>query len=172
MRATFANTFAGGPGALWKLIMDALSLHHTGHDMSTAGVALDMVDGTTAHIWIDLQVVVADEAPLHSVFACKGSSGVKTCPLCANIFHYKCDRGPVAKETAKIAQHHALHGFDKLVLHTPASVDAIIAQLHANVGRPHSEDYQTRVGWNWVPCGAMADDKLRKRGNTAQTCTS
>ena len=47
--------------------------------MSTAGICLELADGSIAHIWLQHGFVLADEAALHAIFNFKGASGLKPC---------------------------------------------------------------------------------------------
>ena len=76
----------GGLGALVAAVLKVL-FGAGGHDVRLAGVQLQLASGRLIHVWMDLKHVLADEAALHAMFACKGASGLKVCMLCANVFN-------------------------------------------------------------------------------------
>ena len=45
------------------------------HDLRTAGLSLQLPDGTRAHLWFELGPVIADEVALHQIYGCKGAGG-------------------------------------------------------------------------------------------------
>ena len=162
IRSDVLKTIDGGLGAFWKFVFTSVFFNADGHDLSTAGIHLDLFTGETKHIWMDLSVVVADEGALHALYGSKGASGIKPCMKCANIFNFKTVRSPVERDTTGTALYHTTHEFDKLILHTPATIDATIAKLQAS-RRQDLEELETRTGWNHVPNGAMIDPNFRRR---------
>eukprot|EP00974_Lingulodinium_polyedra_P015872 1540754-Lingulodinium_polyedra.AAC.1 len=58
-----------------------------GHNLQAAGMTLDLNGGSAIRLFLSFGMFLADEAALHMVFMCKGSSGLKPCMLCQNIFN-------------------------------------------------------------------------------------
>ena len=78
-------------GKLSALIAAAIKVFFDpqGHHLQDAGVFLTLADGTRVHLFFRLGGVIADEAALHAVYACKGSSGLRPCMLCTNVYNYR-----------------------------------------------------------------------------------
>ncbi len=67
------------------------------HHMANSGMALDVShDDSKLKLFMTMGGFIADDAALHAVFFFKGSSGLKPCLLCQNIFNVKEVRGIVA----------------------------------------------------------------------------
>ncbi len=89
-------------GALMRTFFD-----DTSHHMANSGMTLDLShDGSKVKLFMTMGSFIADEAALRAVFCCKGSSGLKPCLLCQNIFNFKEGRGIVELDPTGFAQHH------------------------------------------------------------------
>eukprot|EP00971_Amphidinium_carterae_P262428 5205531-Amphidinium_carterae.1 len=62
------------------------------HDFAKAGIFVKLPDGSGLRLFLKFGMKLADESALHSAFGCKGSSGLKPCLLCQNIFNAKNER--------------------------------------------------------------------------------
>ena len=51
-------------------------------------------------IYLDVGYVLADESALHALFASKGSSGLKPCYFCLNIYNKLTAREVVERDTS------------------------------------------------------------------------
>ena len=167
VRAVTIKVYKGGLSAFWMFIMKSAFFNAGSHDFSTAGITLKLVDNSCKHVWLDLHFVIADEAALHSLYCCKGSGGIKPCMLCTNIVNiaYRARR-LVENDRLRIARCSNTCEFDSLVMHTSASVDALINKLdglHATVGKTEFEEVEKLLGWNRRPDSAMWDPEFRKR---------
>ena len=49
---------------------------------------LQLKNGRSLHIWITLGCILAYEAAMHMIAGCKGSSGLRNCLLCSNLFNH------------------------------------------------------------------------------------
>jgi hypothetical protein len=123
----------------------------TSHNMMSSGIMLDMHGGGQLRVFLKVGGFVADEAALHYVYGCKGSSGLKPCLLCQNVFNYQEVRGIVDRDATGFAQHHTCSDYSKLVLHTPSTMRALVAKLQASAGTAHFGELQTRLGWSYNP---------------------
>lgn len=149
----------GDVSGLFKSLVTSFFDPHA-HDFSSAGISLKLPDGSVVRCFLQLRIVIADEAAIHALYACKGSSGLKPCLLCQNIFNRNEARGIVEADRSGFSQHHTCHETSKLVLQTPESVRAIIARLngaHGTMSKVAFNELQTRLGWNYSPGGAMFD---------------
>ena len=170
VRATIMSKLIGGLSGFWKFVMAELFFDDAGHHFAKSGIHLDLHGGGTAHLWFDCKIVVADEAALHGLLSCKGSSGLKCCCMCANIFNWKIDRGCIARDRSGTARYHTTHDFDSLVLHTPSSIDTIFRSLGAAAASELAE-LETRLGWKWELRSGMVDPAFRRQINPCASVT-
>ena len=103
------------------------------HDFRKSGVNIECHDGMRATIFADPHLILADEAALHNIFGCKGSSGLKPCLLCRNVFNAKNTRDIVARDPRRRSVDHACASVDNFELATPTVIAAIARRLTRNV---------------------------------------
>ena len=138
----------GGLGALTAAVLKAF-FGAGGHDVRLAGVQLQLASGRLIHVWMHLKNVLADEAALHAMFACKGASGLKVCMLCANVFNAR-----LVEDTEELARHggvtHTCGDTRRLQLHTEDSLKAIQTRLQSakeTMGKGAFEELEKYLGW-------------------------
>ena len=138
-----------GLGGLTAAVLHAF-FGATGHDVRLAGIQLELKSGRIIHVWLDLKHLLADEAALHAMFACKGASGLKVCMLCANVFNDKFV--PCSED---LARHggvtHTCGDTRRLQLQTETSLRAIQARLQAAklaMTKRAFEELEKHLGWN------------------------
>lgn len=154
-------------GGMSALFFAALKLFwdDAGHDLALAGVSVKLFDGTQARIFMKLAIVISDEAALHAMFACKGSSGLKTCLLCQNVYNFKNVRNVVENDSTGIAQYHTCSDWRKLQLHTPGTIRAIASRLSAaaasTMTKANMAELEIRLGWNYIPESLMFQPRAR-----------
>jgi hypothetical protein len=162
-RSSRVQKVKGGVSAILKAVL-SLFFDPATHDVRSSGVFLDFCGGSTAHIWLSLGIVLADEAALHMMYGCKGSAGLKPCLLCQNVFNHQNGRGISEGDMDGWVQTHACTASSKIELHTPGTIKAIIDRLTADAATSaksaHAE-LQTSLGWTLVPNGVMSDNLLR-----------
>ena len=132
VRTNLVGTVKGGVSSLMRALMNAFFNPST-HDLRRSGVRLDLATGNNLHLWMSLDIIVADESALHSMFGCKGAGGLKPCLLCQNIFNFKNERGISEGDQGGWVQTHACTDSSKIVLHTPESITAVINRLQRAV---------------------------------------
>lgn len=151
-----------------------------GHDMQRAGISLMLKDegaqaaacGTSVRVFMSLGIILADESALHSVYGCKGSSGLKPCLLCQNIFSARETREIIQRDATGFAQPHTCTDAGKLVLHTPHTIAAIQRRLSVAAGSLSQEDckeLQTRLGWNYLAEGLLQQLRWRELADPTRT---
>lgn len=81
------------PGGLSELACLAFQTiwDPAGHDASSAGLHLNVMDHGPTRVFLSMGGLLADEAALHYAFDCKGAAGLKPCFLCSNIFNQDPD---------------------------------------------------------------------------------
>ena len=153
-------------GGFSRLFAAALSSFFgaQGHDFQKAGIQLKLEDGSDLSVFMVAGAFIADEAALHAAYCCKGSSGLKCCMLCANIFNFKIRNEIVEQDLSSLAQHHTTHDYSKLKLHTPQSINDVLRMLETSyhtMNGSQFEELEKRVGWNYVPESMMYNQCLR-----------
>ena len=135
------------------------------HDAAKAGIDLLLHDGTSVKVFVEFGMMLADEAALHSVYQCKGASGLKPCALCSNIFNRRTARDVVARDSTGVARYHTCFDVNGIHLHTSDSLRAVARRLStaaaAGMAARNFAELETRLGFNFVPNGVMQDDELR-----------
>ena len=166
VRASAHKSFSGGLSAFWKFLMVEAFFNPSAHDGSLAGILLQLPHGCHRHLYIDLDSVIADEAALHYLFGCKGSSGLRPCMKCANIFNYQHKaRRLVEDDRTGVKRYHCTHDFDALVLHTQESLTSIMTKLEDSkrAAAPNFDELEIMLGWSYIPGGAMFCPEFRRR---------
>ena len=147
-------------------ILTKLFFNQQLHDFSKSGVNIECQDGTRATIFADLYLILADKAALHAIYGCKGSSGLKPCLLCTNVYDAKNPRGIVSRDPTGRSVDHTCASVNKFRGVTQSVVAAIVRRL-THVATTSSstmlKDLQTDIGWNFVPGGIMFDAATRVR---------
>ena len=159
LRTSVAKEVKGGVSAamckLLKLFFEAP------HDLRTAGITLQLQDGTPGHLWFGMGPIIADEVALHQIFGCKGAAGLKPCMLCANIFNTKYRKEGIASIDAEgWALCHDSYEHNRFVLHTRDTISDIINRLGAPMGIVARSQMETNLGWNHEPSGIMHDASI------------
>ena len=119
---------------------------------------LQLFGGEVIRVFGKLRIVVADESALHTVFNCKGSSGLKNCLLCLNVFNRLTTRRVVESDASGTAVYHDCHDYNQLRFHTTATHEAIVRRLRADVavlGVTAFAALETDLGWNYSVRGLM-----------------
>ena len=130
VRSSVVQKLPGGISAVVAAIVNVF-FEQGRHDMSTAGVHLKLHDGSSLHIVVSLEIVIADELALHCFYMCKGSSGLKPCMLCANVFNRNNTREVLQHDRTGVAIDHCCSDSSKIVLHTSDTIRALIRRLAA-----------------------------------------
>ena len=173
VRTEKVNKLLGGfSGLLASVMMTFFGAQ--GHNVKLAGISLALQDGSRQHVWMSLAAFLADEAAIHAGLCCKGSSGLKPCVLCANIFNFNIRRDIVARDATGVAQHHVIHDVSKLKLHTKDTIEAIIRRLEADHNTLNQREFaelQTTLGWNYAPGSIMFNEVTRSLIDPTSTTT-
>lgn len=148
LQSSVRKRLRGGLGALAAAVLSAF-FGGGDHDVRLAGVQLELRSGRRIHVWLHLGHVLADEAALHAMFACKGSSGLKICMLCANVFNDK-----LVGCKADLERHggvtHTCGDVRQLQYHTEASLESVQARLRAAktvMNKSAYEELEKHLGW-------------------------
>jgi len=160
-RTKRVNEVKGSVSGVLRVIVE-MFFGSTGYHFRTNGVFLPLEGGMFVHVFLELDIIIADEAALHGFYVCKGSSGLKCCMLCQNVFNSKDTRGIV--DGAGWAVSHDCHQTEKLVLHTRGTIDCICRRLAAarvEMSKSNFKELQIRLGWNLVPGSVMETSELR-----------
>ena len=141
------------------------------HNLATAGLWLELFDGRAVQLWIKLGMVLADEAALHSIFGCTGASGLKSCPLCKNVYAVGNQRGIVEGHGRVL---HSCCDASKIALWTADGLSDALSSLEREFlarGKGAFEQLETALGWRRHPGGVMGDPALRLSMNPVNALT-
>ena len=148
VRTTVVDQIRGGLASLFGALLDLFFAHD--HNLRLAGVRLPSGDDQVLHAFFSLQCVVADEAALHAMYACKGSSGLRPCLLCKNVFNRRNQREVLQHDPTGAAVTHDCTEWGALRLHSTGSLQAVARRLRqeGEAGGPQSalDELQTRFG--------------------------
>ena len=135
------------------------------HDFSRSGINLDFHSGGSAVLFADLDIILADEAELHAIYGCKGSSGLKPCLCCLNVYDAKTTRGIVEADRTGSCVYHTCSDPKRFKFATTEVIAAILRRLQGAAARSNTEleHLQTELGWKYVPAGIMYDPISRVR---------
>ena len=161
-RGTTVDQVNGGVSAITAAIVD-MCFGEGVHNLHKAGVHVPRSTGGFLHIHASLGMVIADEAALHMMFMCKGSSGLKPCMLCANVFNASDERDVLKHDSTGLAVNHTCSDFGKIVQHTSATIRALIRRLDEGartLTKGAFAELQTRLGWNFVPGALVLEPRL------------
>ena len=88
------------------------------------------------------------------MIGCKGSSGIKPCLMCRNVFLKGEVRDIVASDRTGVAVHHSEPNESNLQPMTMRLLEAICARLREGADIMNQGDFkelEKRLGWNWDP---------------------
>ncbi|CAK0873496.1 unnamed protein product, partial [Prorocentrum cordatum] len=97
---------------------------------------------------------IAAEDAIHRLIGMKGSSGIKPCFTCRNVFLKGEVRDIVASDATGVAVHHSEPDASRLQPMTAPLLDAICNRLIEGVNianKGESQELERRLGWNWDP---------------------
>ena len=146
----------GGMTSVLGSLLDVF-WNESGHDMATAGVELQLADGSAQHIWARFETLLADEGALHATLGCKGASGYRPCLLCRNVYN----AGTVRDAAIADVPHTCPH-MEQFQLHTPESLQAIAKTLSAVAAagvQSRLKEAQTNLGWNFIKRSILWNDR-------------
>ena len=161
IRTTRVNRIADHMSAVFVQLL-GLFFGGEGQDLELGGLTVEFVDGASATIFADVLFSIADEAALHAMYGCKGSSGVKICCCCTNVFNANTPRRIVEADRSGQSVYHHCTDPTKFKRITPAVLDAIVRRLLR--ARPSElADLETDLGWKLQPHGIMFRPTARRR---------
>ena len=161
IRTTRVNRIADHMSAVFVQLL-GLFFGGEGQDLELGGLTVEFVDGASATIFADVLFSIADEAALHAMYGCKGSSGLKICCCCTNVFNANTPRRIVEADRSGQSVYHHCTDPTKFKRITPAVLDAIVRRLLR--ARPSElADLETDLGWKLQPHGIMFHPTARRR---------
>lgn len=142
---------------LFKYLL-TLFFSEAGHNFARSGVQVHFPDATSLIVFGELDCAVAGEAALHFMFGCKGSSGLKPCMLCTNVFNQKSTRPVVRVDPTNVSVDHACTDPSRFVSATEEVMLAIMGRLKTAapaLGHGEFVELERRLGWKHSPRGVM-----------------
>ena len=160
VKSTTVKTMLGGMSGLTCAAIKTF-FAPDGLNFATGGITLLLFNSETITVWITFGIKVADESDLHSIYLCKGASGLKCCLFCSNVFNAKNERG-LFEDGVRLL--HTTSDVACIVLYTKASLAAIFERLERALTTMHPDDFkelETVLGWSYVKGGVMLDPYVR-----------
>ena len=121
-RASLRSELIGSTIGLANACLETFS--NADRSMRSGGIQLDLHGGRKVHLWLQLDMFIADADALRAALGWKGAGGLKPCPLCQNVFAYgsRLTRGCVERDASGWSVYHTCTDASKFVLHTTASL--------------------------------------------------
>ena len=132
------------------------------HNFQLSGIQLEFFDGSVGSIVADVGYVIADAEALHSIYGCKGTSGLKPCLCCINVYNKHTSRDVVDRDKSGESVYHTSTDVAKFKFVTPAVLSSIVRRL-ASATSSERKELETRLGWKYLPAGVMFDQTARRR---------
>ncbi|CAE7669351.1 UBC6 [Symbiodinium sp. CCMP2592] len=143
----------GALTCLWRLM---LRLFFTEHDMRK-GILVDTPEGDHFPMFLDLKILVADEAAIKQSIEGKGASGTVFCCRCSNVV---AARSAVSDMRSEFVSSFCTD-YSKFRLHTNATTRDFLAFLdaqHGTISKAHFEALEKALGFNLRVHGLLMDD--------------
>ena len=150
---------------LFKYLL-TLFFSEAGHNLARSGVQVHSPDATSLIVFGELDCAVADEAALHFMYDCKGSSGLKPCMLCTNVFNQKSPRPVVRLDPTNVSVDHTCTDPSLFVSATEDVMLAIMDRLKTaapSLGHGEFVELERRLGWKHSPHGVMGSPQVLSR---------
>ena len=144
----------GGLAAVWHALLGELLNQNT--------PKLLAVSGLQEIVTYSIQAIIADEAALHGLLACKGAAGRKPCFKCSSIVSKACwEQLGGASERLQPLHHPSLR--DVMQSSDDAIWQAIdyLVTLKDQITKKDFGDYEKSLGWHGVTHTVQADPVLR-----------
>ena len=154
-----------GVSGVFKNLMP-LCVGDDGRDFLKSGCQVKLPNGECVLIFCDISFVIGDEAALHYMFACKGSSGLKPCMICYNVWNRQYAQDIVKADRTRTSVYHTEEEIDRCKVATADVIIGILERLkvqHAVLGKTKLDKLETQLGWNYAPDGIMFCPLWRRR---------
>ena len=161
IRTPLLDDIPDGMSCVFKKIV-TLFFNDASHNLATSGMSVMLYPGESHIIFADVDVVIADAEAFHSMYGCKGTSGLKPCLCCLNVYNRRTARDVIGRGRLMSHVYHTCSDPDKFRPTTPAVLAAFVARLRT---APASElaELETRLGWKFMPNGVMFCPSVRAR---------
>ena len=133
-----------------------------GQNLELGGLTVEFEGGAPAVIFGDVCFSIADEAALHAMYGCKGSSGLKPCCVCTNVYDGKTKRRIVENDRTGHSVYHHCTDRTKFNRITPTMMAAIVRRL-ASASPAELAGLETNLGWKLQRHGIMFQPSARRR---------
>ena len=137
-----------------------------GRDISLSGCQVTLANGRSMTIFADIAVAIADEAALHAMYGCKGSSGLRPCLLCVNVYNPMYGSEIVERDPSRTSVCQSCSDIDLCKRASTDVLQAVATKLkssHATLGVGAFKELEIRLGWKFQPHGVMYDEKFKYR---------
>ena len=156
-QARVKNTM-GGLAEIWRLLLQELMRRNTPKLLSA--------DGQKKLITYEVRLIIADEAALHQLLACKGAAGRKPCFKCNSLVSKAC--WEQLKDSPVRNSFHPLH-HPYLADFAASSVEGIwtaidqLIMLQNQISKKDFGEYEKNLGWHGCIYSVQQDRALRQK---------
>ena len=153
----------GHMGAVLRVILEKGFFNEHTHDLSVAGMEVSLMNGSHHRLFFRVGATLADEAAMHMMLSCKGSSGLKVCCLCKNVFNRHEERAIVTSGRGG-AVHHTCTDPALIQRTDLALIGSIMERLRTakpTMRKVQFEELQTKLGWTYNANTAIASARSR-----------
>lgn len=158
IRAHNVKKIAGGVATIFAKLLQCFFDRAEPHLLWIAG----------KHQLVDLTIdlVIADEAALHALLACKGASGRKPCFKCTSLVSKMCMKQ--LEDLGTNEHHQTLHHptLDDVRGATDVAIWTALDHLQANAStltKKHLSEFEKNSGWNLVATSVQCQEMLRTK---------
>ena len=106
---------------------------------------------------------------IHVLYNCMGSSGIKPCLLCSNVFLGRGRPGVVKLDTSGLAVHHTEHDHTKLQATTVGLLGAVVSRLQQGKAELNVGSFKEIQTKGWVEAGQRLGEAIEDR-LTPESC--
>ena len=131
LRSRTTKRIRAGISGLFVCLIQFMFCVTGGHNFQTSGVHVNFHDGSTATVFLKYGITLADEGALHMIFESKGSTGLKCCALCSNVYDAHNFRGIVESDRPGGPVLHTCSRASALTFGTLPLLVAIMTRLAA-----------------------------------------
>lgn len=153
---------SGGISQVFKELLKMM-FGSTGFHLGHSGVFVEL-KGVQFSIYAVLGIVLGDEAALHSIWLCKGSSGTKACIECMNALGRDADMSQYVTDEDVMQPYNKLLHIGKCKRHSAETIYQITDELATTKATQTNAMFlerQTRLGFTWNNDSLLADVFLR-----------
>ena len=161
IRSLLAHKVEDGMSSLVRMLLNTFFFNQEGTDLGTAGVTIQLADGSPMHIVANLDIILADIPALKQTISWKGFAARVPCFCCKNIYSKTAaSRQPREARALSITSVD----FAQMVPHSDLSVRNTFQQLidakAAGISATALRELETKLGWSFCAHPLLMDTRV------------